>query len=289
VLLIAPGLALLSVFWSEAPGPSAKLAVEFAATVLAALILAGAKNSHAVLRGMFAAFIPYLLIALALGHTTAVGNDGSEAFSGLTDGKNLLGDIAASGLLVSLGVLVTGIQRRRPGWALAALAGAAVAAYAMVISRSAGALLGLGFGLVALGGLLAVYRARVPLRAVLFGFLSLCLMLGIVFHRWLAATMLLLGSELFDKDATLTGRTYLWYRAQDLIHDKPVLGRGFHAFWLQGNIDAEGLWRYAGITTRGGFTFHNTVVEILVQLGWVGLSPSGSRAWSPSGCWSCAA
>ncbi len=47
---------------------------------------------------------------------------------------------------------------------------------------------------------------------------------------------------------------------------------GFGAFWRQGNIDAEGLWRYFGVTNRGGFTFHNTKVQILVELGWVGLS-----------------
>jgi exopolysaccharide production protein ExoQ len=276
VLFVAPLLALLSVFWSEAPGPSAKLAVEYAATVLGALLLAGARNPHAVLRGMFLAFIPYLVVSLAFGHSTAVGNDGTYAFSGLTNGKNLLGDIAASGALVSVGVLVTSIQRRKVAWALAAVVGIGLAAVTLVVSRSAGALLGLSFGLLAMGGLLAVYRANVPLRAVLFGFLTLCLGLGIVFHRWLAAAMLQLGAEIFDKDTTLTGRTYLWYRAQDLIHEAPLLGRGFHAFWLQGNIDAEGLWRYAGITSRGGFTFHNTLVEILVQLGWVGAIALGA-------------
>jgi exopolysaccharide production protein ExoQ len=82
--------------------------------------------------------------------------------------------------------------------------------------------------------------------------------------------MIEIGASVFDKDPTLTGRTYLWYRAADLIQEKPMLGRGYYAFWLQGNIDAEGLWRYFGIQERGGFTFHNTLVDILVTLGWVG-------------------
>jgi exopolysaccharide production protein ExoQ len=84
------------------------------------------------------------------------------------------------------------------------------------------------------------------------------------------------GATLFDKDPTLTGRTYLWYRAAELIHEKPVLGRGYYAFWLQGNTDAEGLWRYFGIQERGGFTFHNTLVEILVSLGWAGVVVIGA-------------
>jgi exopolysaccharide production protein ExoQ len=89
-------------------------------------------------------------------------------------------------------------------------------------------------------------------------------------YRWLAAAMIEMGASIFDKDPTLTGRTYLWYRAADLIREKPFLGRGYYAFWLQGNTDAEGLWRYFGIQERGGFTFHNTLVDILVTLGWAG-------------------
>lgn len=276
LLLVPVAVAGASVFWSQAPGESAKFAVEYAITALGGLLLAGAKHPHNVLRGLFAAFVLYVTVALALGQTVAVGNEGGAAFSGLTQGKNLLGDIAASGLLVSLGVLVTSFQRRRWPWAVAAAAGAAMTAYALVASRSAGALMGVSFGVVAMLALLAVVRAGVAVRTVLFGFLGLCLTLALIFHRWLATQLIQLGSDLFDKDATLTGRTYLWYRAQDLIEQRPLLGHGFQAFWLQGNTDAEGLWRYAGITTRSGFTFHNTLIELLVQMGWVGVGLIGA-------------
>jgi exopolysaccharide production protein ExoQ len=76
---------------------------------------------------------------------------------------------------------------------------------------------------------------------------------------------------LFDKDPTLTGRTYLWQRAADFIAEKPVLGTGFNAFWVQGNPDAEGMWRFAGIGDRMGFNFHNTGIELLVNIGWLGV------------------
>jgi exopolysaccharide production protein ExoQ len=84
------------------------------------------------------------------------------------------------------------------------------------------------------------------------------------------------STRIFDKDTTLTGRTYLWERAYDLIRETPWIGRGFRSFWLQGNPDAEGLWQYAGITSRDGFNFHNTAVEILVHIGWVGLIVYGT-------------
>ena len=83
-------------------------------------------------------------------------------------------------------------------------------------------------------------------------------------------------AQFFDKDPTLTGRTYLWQRAYDLINETPWLGRGFRSFWLQGNPDAEGLWQYAGIASRDGFNFHNTAIEILVHIGWFGLIVYGA-------------
>lgn len=270
-LLVVPGFAVLSVFWSQAPGDSAKFALEFVLTVLAGLLLSAAKNPHAVFRGMATAFFIYVCAAIAFGHQTAVGAYGDQAFSGLSDGKNLLADIAATGLLLSLGVAVHALQHSRPSWALAGFFAALVQFYAVAAAHSAGALLGLGFGLIALAGLLAVYRAGMGLRAILVGFLCVCLVVGAASYEWLSTQLIELGADLFDKDPTLTGRTYLWYRADQLIAERPLLGRGFYAFWLQGDTDAEGLWRYAGITSRGGFSFHNTGVEILVQLGWLGL------------------
>jgi hypothetical protein len=133
LLLVAPLVAGLSVFWSQAPGETAKFAVEYGITVLGALLLAGARNPHNVLRALVLAFGLYLAVALSFGHTTAVGNEGGSAFSGLTNGKNLLGDIAASGVLVGLGALVTAVPRRRWLWALAALVVAGVAFYALVV------------------------------------------------------------------------------------------------------------------------------------------------------------
>jgi exopolysaccharide production protein ExoQ len=147
----------------------------------------------------------------------------------------------------------------------------ALCAYVVIASRSAGALLGLGLGSAAIIGLSLLLMVGRVFRAWLTAALALCLIAAGMSYRWLAQSLIDTGARMFDKDPTLTGRTYLWYRADDLIAEKPMLGRGYEAFWIQGNIDAEGLWRYFGIDERGGFTFHNTAVELLVHLGWVGL------------------
>jgi exopolysaccharide production protein ExoQ len=49
-----------------------------------------------------------------------------------------------------------------------------------------------------------------------------------------------------------------------------LLGHGFEAFWVRGNVDAEGLWQYGQVPNRFGFNFHNTLIELLVHLGIVG-------------------
>ncbi|MCR5875275.1 O-antigen ligase family protein [Phenylobacterium sp. J426] len=196
---------------------------------------------------------------------------GGYAFSGLSGSKNLLGDIASAGMIVSVAVALLAIKQRNLIWL--GLAGVAMLLdlYVVAAARSAGALLGMAMGvgaLLALAPLLAVGKA---VRGWLTGAVALCILAAGLSSRWLAETMIQMGAQIFDKDPTLTGRTYLWYRAADLIQEKPALGRGYYAFWQQGNMDAEGLWRYFGIDERGGFTFHNTAVELLVTVGWVGL------------------
>jgi exopolysaccharide production protein ExoQ len=143
--------------------------------------------------------------------------------------------------------------------------------YCVIGARSAGAVLGLGMAVLAIVGLTPLVYAGKAVRAWASATIGVCLVCIGVFYSAIAQAMIDLGATVFDKDPTLTGRTYLWYRAAELIREHPLLGRGFYAFWLQGNIDAEGLWRYFGIGGRGGFTFHNTFVEILVMLGYAGL------------------
>jgi exopolysaccharide production protein ExoQ len=271
-LLLIPLFAIFSVAWSEAPGESFKLGVEFAITIMAGLILASARQPVAVLKGLGAAFLIYVVAALAVGKTAAIGvGAGGYALSGLSGSKNLLGDIASTGMIVSLALFIIGVRRREVIWTLGALLAMAVDLYVVVATRSAGALLGLGLGVTALLALAPLVVAGRAVRAWLTGAVAICLVAVGLSYRWITMSLIEFGAQVFDKDPTLTGRTYLWYRAADLIHEKPALGRGYYAFWVQGNIDAEGLWRYFGIQNRGGFTFHNTAVELLVTLGWVGL------------------
>ena len=272
ILLAAPAFAVASAIWSEAPGVSAKYGVEMLLTAAAGIGLSAALRPTAVIKGACLAFAAYIGVSLAFGRSALFSDGGAtaQAFVGLGDGKNLLADIASTGALLSLTTLLIGLRQHKALWAFLGLCAMAVEIYIMVMARSAGAALALGAA--AAGFLFLVLLASLPraLRICAAGLALVSTAILALAIRDILGLLMGYGAQLFDKDPTLTGRTYLWYRAQDLIAEKPWLGRGFYAFWRQGNIDAEGLWQYAGISGRSGFNFHNALVELTVQLGLVG-------------------
>jgi exopolysaccharide production protein ExoQ len=275
-LFAIPAFAIFSTVWSEAPKETLKFALELTITVIAGLLISSAKNQAAVLRAMACAFLVYIVFSLVSGGTVGVGvGAGGTAFSGLTESKNLLADIASTGMLVFLGLLLMSLKSRAWIWVGVSVAGLALGFHAVVAARSAGALLGLAMGMGAILGLLPLLKVGRAVRAWLTCMVGVILVAVGLSYTWLSQALIEWGARTFDKDPTLTGRTYLWYRAADLVHEKPLLGRGYYAFWIQGNPDAEGLWKYFGIESRGGFTFHNTFVEILVTMGLLGLIAVG--------------
>jgi O-antigen ligase len=70
------------------------------------------------------------------------------------------------------------------------------------------------------------------------------------------------------KDPSLNGRTNVWASIAEALYKRPVLGYGFHAFWLglageSGKIMTSGRW-YPGFA-------HNGFLEIWLELGIVGV------------------
>ena len=273
ILFAFPVFAIVSTIWSESPAASARYGAELLLTVAGAIVLVAARREAALLKGILCAFILYGLGSMAFGHSVGVGvGDGGTAFVGLGDGKNMMADISSIGLIVAITVLALSIARRTWGWGVISLGAVALELYLVFAARSAGAILGLFGALVSVVLVLVACGAPRYVRMGLVAVLTISAGIFAAMFKDLVQVLLNIGVSLFDKDATLTGRTYLWYRANDLIAEKPFLGRGFSAFWQQGNPDAEGLWQYAGILNRSGFNFHNTPTEIVVEVGYVGLA-----------------
>jgi len=274
VLLIAPVLAIISFVWSAYPGETLKYSIETTILAAAGLVLSGGRRPLGVLGGIAAAFTIFMAASLAFGGSVEMVIAGSgasvSAFAGLNSGKNLMGVTAAIAVLLTTAMLVVAYQARSIVLFGIATIVLAMDLYVVTAARSAGAIIGLAAALCVFFVALAVGRLSGRWRVAAIGLLIVMLLLAGAFSGFLVKELTEIATTVFNKDPTLTGRTYLWYRGQDLIHERPFLGRGYAAFWVQGNTDAEGLWRYGDITSRSGFNFHNTVMEMVIHFGWVG-------------------
>lgn len=270
--LLFPALALMSKIWSDAPSVSLKHGLEYMLTITAGLLLASRRNQRSATFALFCAFALYAMGSLLWGSRIAIGQINDAALAGLSASKNQECSIVTSGALVSLLWFAAGAQK---GSRLQCLAGGAafmVQTYLAVLTKSAGFSISFLVGVIVFVALAALGRLPRSVRSLVVGLATLATATALAIALILRDPLLDLLSGLLGKDSTLTGRTYLWLRARDLIMERPLLGHGFAAFWQQGNLDAEGLWQFGHIPERSGFNFHNTGFEILVMLGWVGLA-----------------
>jgi len=267
--LLFPAYAMLSAIWSEAQVDTLKHASEFMLTVVAALLMVQARNRRSLMFALFAAFAVYSLAPLMSG--SAVDADGTTALASLSANNHAEAGVAATGAIITLAWFFLGFKTRRYFQSLLALPVLAVEIYSVVLARSAEATIAMAAGLIVFFLLAMLSRAGRRLRLVVVGFGGAgALALAVIFMIF-TGPIIDFVSIWSGKEITLTGHDYLWARARDLIVEKPILGRGFAGFWQHGNLDAEGLWQFAHITSRTGFNFHNTGYDILVSLGWVGL------------------
>ncbi len=272
-LLLLPAFVLFSSAWSIDPAATLRYGTLYSIAVLLAMLLGAGTERGALLIGIFIAFAIYNGSAVTGGSYVAWGGGrvGKEAFSGLAASKNAAGDIAALGILASLAGIALGVRNR--SLLLAAAGGGLVTICLWILwnSHATGALIAGGTAAICLTLWLVSQQLPLQARAAIFVVVALAVVVAV-------STQSIWLQPLFDfvlssagKDAGLTGRIDLWRKADQLISERPLLGLGYGAFWVHGNLDAEAIWRQFGILGRGGFNFHNGLREILVHLGYVGL------------------
>lgn len=270
-LLLLPLFCLASVAWSEVPSATVRYGLLYLVTVLAAIVIGAGTPRLSALKGLQFIFSTYLILSFFFGRWTNWGAE-SYAYAGLAGSKNAAGDAAAIGLLISATTLFWAIGQRRPGWALAAILTMPVALYSLVFARSTGALVAVSLAFACLG-IWSISRRFAPTtRSVLFGLTLIAAIIVLV-------TAPVWGEMVLDnimtasgKDSSLTGRSDLWQVADRLIAQRPILGLGYNAFWVQGNLDAERLWKLLDVPSGSPFNFHNTLRDITVNIGVVGLA-----------------
>jgi exopolysaccharide production protein ExoQ len=147
-----------------------------------------------------------------------------------------------------------------------------VGGYILLGVNSATALLmGVG-GAVVLAGLWFSERMAPGGRlATLLGMFVILAPLALLIPEALQAWDYFLYDTL-DKDPTLTGRTFLWARADDLIAQRPLLGYGYQSIWMGDSTETIALQRMTGISDGRTFHFHHQFRQVAVDTGLVGLA-----------------
>lgn len=270
-----PLLATASSLWSSVPGTSLRNGLQLLVVTGIGILIARAQSARSFTAALMGVMLVSVVVGTALGGTAAIGIRGDSALVGIFGSKNNFAMMVSFMLLAAITVLP---DRRQPVvLRLIALLCCLLAPPYMVLTKSVGGIITLGLALGAFG--IFALAARLPVRARP-GFYAGILLLACC---GLGMFLLLEDSGIleevlrsFGKDTTLTGRTFLWQRAAELIGLNPLLGVGYQAFWVQESVEAEGLWRLGKNTARSGFHLHSLYYATAVELGYVGFAVLGT-------------
>lgn len=261
------GLCFASSYWSIAPDITTRRTIAVAVTSLFGLYLAARYKGEdlvQIIAFSFAilAFGSYF-VCLFVPHLGIHDDINAGAWKGLWYEKNQMAAMMVLGFIASCASAYIAPERRK------AWIGLAVMIFLLVVlSRSKTSLLACLASAGAFPVLTALQRGGV--RSILF--------------TWLAATAALIGGALFyiapdmifkmlGKDPTLTGRTEIWASLMRLSDKHPWLGYGYKAFWTPTSVPASVV---RAETHWDVPSAHNGWLDLLIQLGWVGVMLFGA-------------
>jgi exopolysaccharide production protein ExoQ len=272
ILLIA--YMLISILWSDVAFVSLKRWVrELTAVIMASVVLtepAPRQAMESLFRRTVFILIPFsiLLIKYFPQYGIQYRWSGEVMWVGVTLQKNGLGRLC----LISAFFLVWTLIRRWKGRDIYLHKFQTLAEVVLLVltiwllrgpsdwAASASGFVALIIGLAAFAGLLWLKKHRLYAHAnLLIAITAIIIAVGII-------TPLSQGSSVANftsvvgRDVTLTGRTDIWAGLVPIAEQHPILGCGFGGFWTS-RTEAEAMVNEA----------HNGYLEVLLQLGFVGL------------------
>ncbi len=267
LLLALIGLALLSTTWSIDPDTTIRRFVAQFATTLCAYAMASRFSWRRLTEVVGLAFVALMIACYIMGILFPKLGRMTELFPGAWRGvwveKNNLGSTMAIGFIAAVAAALHNPGRWR-WWA-----GAAVSMLVlMLLSTSKTSLVSIVIGSA---GIFAIWLARRgPVTGVVVVWTGVTVMLAI-------ATVVLvdpgLPLSLLGKDATFTGRTFIWDGIMREIATRPYTGFGYGVVW-----STEGKWTpLAKIVAIAGFRpyhAHSSWLEM-----WLGMGLGGLILW----------
>jgi exopolysaccharide production protein ExoQ len=267
-LQLAPFMAPISALWSEAASATFRYGAQFLLTAFIGVLLARLISPRRFMI-VFMLSLFFFCIGCILYGRHGMSAEG-PVLIGLTGSKNQMGYASQLLILSALGVLLLKDVSQWLRWV--ALLAMPVGGYVLLGVNSATALLMAIGGVAILGGLWFSERMTPGARlATLVGVIIMLIPLLLLIPEGIQAWDHFLYDTL-DKDPTLTGRTFLWARADDLIARRPVLGYGYQAIWMGDSTETIALQRMTGITDGRTFHFHHQFRQVAVDTGLLGLT-----------------
>lgn len=266
---------LASILWSDLPYTSFKRWIREVIAVIMAFVVLSERDPRQALLGIFSRTV-YILIPfspLVINYFPEYGRrysrwTGAQEWTGVALQKNGLGRLC----LIAVFFLIWTLVKR---WQEGDASAGKLRTYADVIvllitfwllkgppgGYSATAIASLAVGLTMFFGLLRMKKFGWTLGAK-----TLMAMMAIIIGYGVATPMvggLSFGTEIsstLGRDETLTGRTEVWENLIPVAMSRSVLGHGFGGFWTQASRKAYDIGEA-----------HNGYLEILLELGFVGI------------------
>lgn len=267
--LLLPVWAAASYFWSTAPDNSLRYGIQLLLTAMMGLTVAAAVPLSRVPLVIFAGTSIAVLFSIMSGRMGP--SEAGPVLIGVTGSKNQMAYLALMMMLAAVPVAAGLVTRTL------VLRGAAIIMFVVggvLVARSEAATAQVS--LVA-GALFFIALLVATMLSKTARFVSL-LMIAVIFGGLIAAAPEVeklseyVITDVLKKDSTLTGRTVLWRKADQLINEHPVVGIGYRSFWTKGDLETIGMLRRMGVPDGRGFHWHDNIRELRVDLGFVGLA-----------------
>ena len=252
-----------SASWSLDPGTTNRRALAVAFTTLFGFYFAASFDGKRMAEIIAVTFLFLaaggLLAAIAYPKMGIQHDINAGDWRGLWYEKNQMGAMMVYGALAAMAAMLAGSPRRK-----LLVATILLCAAMLVMSKSKTSLVALMLGLG--GSMMFAAMRRGPATAVLIVWLGVTAVgLGVVV-MWLDPALVF---KALGKDPSLTGRTDIWAAVLRQSAKHPLTGFGYAVFW--GLQSPPALW----IRKETGWdvpTAHNGWLDILAQLGWVGVA-----------------
>jgi exopolysaccharide production protein ExoQ len=265
---------LMSIFWSDYPGPALKKWIKAVGDVVMILIVFTDEQPLAALRRLYSrtAFLLFPLSLLFIKYYPALGRGyngwtGAQMNTGISYDKNILGVItyvlALGTVWRILELLRAGeksVHRRRQLLAQGTLL--LMALWIFVTADSATSIVCFVLGT---GVMLATSLKFVRHKPAMVHMLVLSLAVSVSLVTLLGGSAV--ATRAVGRNPTLTGRTEIWADVIPMAVN-PVVGAGFESFWLSRSVRQKFAVLIPGLALNEA---HDGYIEVYLNLGWVGV------------------